>query len=140
MPLRYSMAIRNNARAISYSNNNIESDDDENEEFDNIKCYKASAPMRECNACSYNDEDMFCYNNCNNEKIKREIFEVKENECKNSKKENNEKVEFSNKELILTQDIFDGYWKINPQANLLIEKEKTVFENIEKIVKEKKFR
>ena len=59
------------------------------------------------------------------------------NGLKKSIKENVEKVEFSNKELILTQDIVDGYWKINPQTNLLIGKEKTVYEKIEKIVKEK---
>ena len=48
-----------------------------------------------------------------------------------------EKVEFSNKELIITQDIFDGYWNLNPQTNILIEKNKTVYEKIEKIMKEK---
>ena len=47
---------------------------------------------------------------------------LEENKCKMSIKESVKKVEFSNKELVLTQDIFDGYWKINPQTNLLIEK------------------
>jgi hypothetical protein len=48
-----------------------------------------------------------------------------------------EKVEFNNKELILTQDIFDGFWKLNPQTNLLIEKQKLIYEKIEKILKNK---
>ena len=47
------------------------------------------------------------------------------------------KVEFNPKELILTQDIFDGCWNINPQTSSLIEKEKEVYDKIEKIVKEK---
>ena len=48
------------------------------------------------------------------------------------------KVEFSNKELVLTQDIFDGFWNLNPQTKLLIEKEKNIYEKIENIMKEKK--
>ena len=48
-----------------------------------------------------------------------------------------EKVEFSNKDLILTQDIVDGYWALNPQTNLLIEKMKLIYEKIEKILKNK---
>ena len=47
------------------------------------------------------------------------------------------KVEFNPKELILTQDIFDGCWNINPQTSSLIEKEKEEYNKIEKIVKEK---
>ena len=48
------------------------------------------------------------------------------------------KVEFSNKELILTQDIFDGFWNLNEQTKLLIEKEKDIYDKIENILKEKK--
>ena len=48
------------------------------------------------------------------------------------------KVEFSIKELVLTQDIFDGCWNLNPQTKLLIEKEKNIYEKIENIMKEKK--
>ena len=47
------------------------------------------------------------------------------------------KVEFSNKELVLTQDIFDGCWNLNDQTKLLIEKEKDAFNKIEAILKEK---
>ena len=64
------------------------------------------------------------------------INNMKLKEEKESKKE--EKVEFNIKELILTQDIFDGCWKLNPQINALIEKEKNVYDKIENILKEKK--
>ena len=64
------------------------------------------------------------------------INNMKLKEEKESKKE--EKVEFNIKELILTQDIFDGCWKLNPQINALIEKEKNIYDKIENILKEKK--
>ena len=124
---------------------NDDKDEEENDYMMDNNCCKESGPqmnsMREC--ISYckdeddDDEDMLydkCSDNINKNSAK---FEKEEIECKKSIKENTEKVEFSNKELVLTQDIFDGFWKINPQTNLLIEKEKTAYENIEKIVKEK---
>ena len=46
-------------------------------------------------------------------------------------------VEFSNKELMLTQDIYEGFWNLNPQTKLLIEKEKNIYEKIEQIMQEK---
>ena len=125
---------------------NNDKDEEENDYMmDNIICCKESAPkmnsMREYSACCNDeeddDEDMLydkCSYNINKSSAK---FGKEEIESKKSIKENTEKVEFSNKELVLTQDIFDGFWKINPQTNLLIEKEKTAYENIEKIVKEK---
>ena len=61
-----------------------------------------------------------------------------ESEFKNeSYKKEEIKVEFSNKELVLTQDIFDGCWNLNPQTKLLIEKEKEAYNKIENIMKEK---
>ena len=63
-------------------------------------------------------------------------LEEKEPE-KEMKKEEEEKIEFSNKELVLTQDIFDGCWNLNPQTKLLIEKEKEIYDKIEGIMKEK---
>ena len=48
-----------------------------------------------------------------------------------------DKIEFSPKELVLTQDIFDGYWNINELTKYLIEREKKIYEQIEKIMKEK---
>ena len=62
--------------------------------------------------------------------------EVKKESAKEEKKEE-KKAEFSNKELVLTQDIFDGCWNLNPQTQLLIEKEKNVYDKIEQILKEK---
>ena len=78
-----------------------------------------------------------------NEPMKEEIepkLELKKEEKKEAKKmpKEEKKVEFSNKELVLTQDIFDGCWNLNPQTKLLIEKEKNVYEKIENIMKEKK--
>ena len=60
-----------------------------------------------------------------------------EKEIKNDTKIEEKKVEFNNKELVLTQDIFDGCWNLNPQTQLLIEKEKNVYDRIEQIMKEK---
>ena len=65
-------------------------------------------------------------------------FKKIEAEVKGGKKLEEKKVEFSNKELVLTQDIFDGCWNLNDQTKLLIEKEKDVFNKIETILKEKK--
>ena len=64
--------------------------------------------------------------------------ELEEKEPKKEmKKEEEKKIEFSNKELVLTQDIFDGCWNLNPQTKLLIEKEKEIYDKIEGIMKEK---
>lgn len=81
-------------------------------------------------------------NECKNVKnlinnIKNENEEMKKEEIKEKKMEE-KKVEFSNKELILTQDIFDGFWNLNEQTKLLIEKEKDIYDKIENILKEKK--
>ncbi len=69
------------------------------------------------------------------------LEELEENKCYKLKEEKEKNIEkevvFSNKELILTQDIFDGYWNLNPQTNLLVEKQKAVYEKIEKIMKDK---
>ena len=60
------------------------------------------------------------------------IFLDKKN--KNIKKEINS---LNPKELVLTQDIIEGYWNINNLTTFLIEKEKEIYEKIEKITKEK---
>ena len=54
------------------------------------------------------------------------------------KKEKEEKVELNIKDLILTQDIFDGYWNLNPQTKALIEKQKNIYDKIKNILKKKK--
>ena len=41
--------------------------------------------------------------------------------------------------MILTQNIIDGNWTLNSQTNFLIEKEKIIFNKIEKIIKPKNF-
>ena len=65
-------------------------------------------------------------------------LEEKEPEKEVKKEDDDEKkIEFSNKELVLTQDIFDGCWNLNPQTKLLIEKEKDIYDKIEGIMKEK---
>ena len=67
----------------------------------------------------------------------KEVKMEEKEEPKLEKKTEEKKVEFSNKELVLTQDIFDGCWNLNPQTKLLIEKEKDAFNKIEAIMKEK---
>ena len=69
--------------------------------------------------------------------LKKEEKEEEKCEKKCEKKIEIKKVEFSNKELVLTQDIFDGCWNLNDQTKLLIEKEKDAFNKIEAILKEK---
>ena len=76
----------------------------------------------------------FRKNGMENEKEDKKENEEKEDE---KKEEKEEKVEFNIKELILTQDIYEGNWNLNPQTKSLIEKEKIIYEKIEKIMKEK---
>ena len=82
-------------------------------------------------------EDLGGYN-CEMEDVDlaKDNMALKE-EIKIEKKVEEKKVEFSNKELVLTQDIFDGCWNLNPQTKLLIEKEKETYDKIEAIMKEK---
>ena len=98
-----------------------DSDDDEEDNYKESKVKK-----KEIEKGSYNDYKM---------DISKNISEKKEME---NGKEKEKVVEFSIKELALTQDIFDGYWNLNPQTKLLIEKEKIKYELIEKLMKEKK--
>ena len=86
------------------------------------------------------DSNNMAYEEMNNEEKDFEnnsgLQKEKELEAKKeSLKE--KKVEFSNKELVLTQDIFDGFWNLNHQTKLLIEKEKNIYEKIENFMKEK---
>ena len=63
--------------------------------------------------------------------IKKMKCDYDDLECKKMKIEKKEeKVEFSNKDLILTQDIFDGCWNLNPQTKILIEKNTKIYEKI----------
>ena len=109
-------------------------DEDEDEDFEEKKCKKSKCKKSKV---ENKDEDMM------EEEDDKFEFDAKQisSECfiENIKKEKEkeEKIEFSNKELILTQDIFDGCWKLNPQTNLLIEKMKIIYETIEKILKNK---
>jgi hypothetical protein len=95
--------------------------------------------MKESNANEYRYEEK---NNLkfdlgkNVDEEEEEQKEVKKESSKEEKKEE-KKAEFSNKELVLAQDIFDGCWNLNPQTQLLIEKEKNVYDKIEQILKEK---
>ena len=116
-----------------------EDEDDDDEDFGReykkkSKC-KRSIKGKECKMSSKKEKEKI--EKCEKKEEKKYMKSLEEAKYKKSIKESDEKVEFSNKELVLTQDIFDGYWKINPQTKFLIEKEKTAYENIEKIVKEK---
>ena len=89
----------------------------------NYKCQE-----KDCNDDDMDLEEDVIGNYDNNKLIKG----------KNEKIEIEKKIEFNPKELVLTQDIFDGCWNLNPYTKLLIEKEKNIYEKIEKIVQEKK--
>ena len=93
--------------------------------------------MMEAEEEADNMEDLGGYN-CEMEDVDlaKDNMALKE-EIKIEKKVEEKKVEFSNKELVLTQDIFDGCWNLNPQTKLLIEKEKETYDKIEAIMKEK---
>ena len=79
------------------------------------------------------------YEEMNNEEkdFENNLGLLKEKEFAKKESLKEKKVEFSNKELVLTQDIFDGFWNLNHQTKLLIEKEKNIYEKIENFMKEK---
>ena len=111
-----------------YLGNNFEAGDDDGDiEYDMMKESNANEDRyEEGNALKINLGK-------NDEEEEKEVKKESEKEEKKEEK----KVEFSNKELVLTQDIFDGCWNLNPQTQLLIEKEKSVYDKIEQILKEK---
>ena len=112
-----------------YLGNNFEAGDDDGDiEYDMMKESNA-------NEDRYEEGNALKINLGKNDEEEEEK-EVKKESEKEEKKEE-KKVEFSNKELVLTQDIFDGCWNLNPQTQLLIEKEKSVYDKIEQILKEK---
>ena len=129
-----------------------EQDSDDDKKYNKMNEYR---PMRKEKARKKYKAKRMAYDDLNNVKYCAKRFEdddemgnnfelnleAKEDEKKEKKeilKEEEKKVEFSNKELVLTQDIFDGCWNLNPQTKLLIEKEKNIYEKIENIMKEKK--
>ena len=136
--------------APSYSSSNrrmnmaMDMEDNDDDEDNNVNCMaeRKESPLGDCfMAAPDDDED----EDRDEEQNKLNLFnshakenkEMKKEEIKEKKMEE-KKVEFSNKELILTQDIFDGFWNLNEQTKLLIEKEKDIYDKIENILKEKK--
>ena len=84
-----------------------------------------------------------CKKKCDDEDMELDDNEYNEDKYESMKREKEtlkieKKIEFNPKELVLTQDIFDGCWNLNPYTKLLIEKEKNIYEKIEQIVQEKK--
>ena len=134
--LKRSIENEGNVKCCMAAPNNDNEDDDEDEEEYRPK-KKCKRSMRKE---QYNDnkckEEEFNIKKCS---IEKECFfdQMELEESKKESKKEMEKVEFNNKELILTQDIFDGYWNLNPQTNLLIEKLKPIYEKIEKYVNDK---
>ena len=132
--------------------NNAEEDDaDEGDAFKGVALegnayedydYEDDVKMKKCKIESSNFKESLEDNLFMDKKMEIEKVENKKNidAFEHGKKDKEkEKIEFNNKELILTQDIFDGCWNLNPQTNLLIEKQKIIYEKIEKIAKEKNF-
>ena len=105
-------------------------DNDDDDEDNNVNCMaeRKESPLGDCFMAAPDDDE---------DEDRDEEQNVKKEEIKEKKMEE-KKVEFSNKELILTQDIFDGFWNLNEQTKLLIEKEKDIYDKIENILKEKK--
>ena len=119
-------------------------DNDDDDEDNNVNCMaeRKESPLGDCFMAAPDDdededrdEEQNKLNPFNSHA--KENKEMKKEEIKEKKMEE-KKVEFSNKELILTQDIFDGFWNLNEQTKLLIEKEKDIYDKIENILKEKK--
>ena len=136
--------------APSYSSSNrrmnmaMDMEDNDDDEDNNVNCMaeRKESPLGDCfMAAPDDDEDEDRDEEQNGLNLfnshAKENKEMKKEEIKEKKMEE-KKVEFSNKELILTQDIFDGFWNLNEQTKLLIEKEKDIYDKIENILKEKK--
>ena len=119
-------------------------DNDDDDEDNNVNCMaeRKESPLGDCFMAAPDDDEDEDRDEEKNElnpfnSHAKENKEMKKEEIKEKKMEE-KKVEFSNKELILTQDIFDGFWNLNEQTKLLIEKEKDIYDKIENILKEKK--
>ena len=106
--------------------------------YENINLYKMKNGLFNNNNNLFDKERE---NEFNEEKMNKEmemdmdLEEDKKEEKKETKKI--EKSEFSQKELVLTQDIFDGNWSMNELTKYLTKKEKNIYEQIERIMKEK---
>jgi len=74
--------------------------------------------------------------NCIESIIDKDEYQ-KGSKMEDKKQDEKKEINFSLNELVLTQDIFVGFWDLNPQINLLIEKEEKVYEKIEEIMKER---
>ena len=141
-----SSAIRNRRQNLNMRNNDEEEDNDEDEADDNenfnLSENNSRPKMEEKSREGDYDRGFDYMMAAPNDDVDFEEFEQKKainlNNDKKEEKKDEKKIEFSNKELILTQDIFDGCWNLNDQTKLLIEKEKDVYEKIENILKEKK--
>ena len=112
-----------------------ESNENNNAHYDMAKNF--AYDMVEEGAADNDDADYLMGSPLDLEKEEAEPEKEEAEPEKESKKKEEIKVEFSNKELVLTQDIFDGCWNLNPQTKLLIEKEKEAYNKIENIMKEK---
>jgi hypothetical protein len=148
--MAYSAAPKMSAMMAKKSeSDNSDSDNNDKKEYkSSYKAKEKSARYMEEKEADYlmgaNYDMEECDDECDDREgsspIKAFYNEVKmeeKEEPKLEKKTEEKKVEFSNKELVLTQDIFDGCWNLNPQTKLLIEKEKDAFNKIEALMKEK---
>ena len=100
------------------------------------KLNTSSAPSNKNETLSENKWMDFNKDEYMKNSIQKNLEKSKEDE-KLKEDDKLENVVFSPKELVLTQDIFDGYWGLNPQTKSLIKKEKELYEKIEKLMKEK---
>jgi len=144
----YSRPMCSMAAMESAPNNKFDDSDEDDYKYNKLNAYEDEPKEMAINAMRDLEEaDYDLMKNDLNIEAEGDMLEQKEEmapkvEYKKAKIEDNKKeekkIEFSNKELVLTQDIFDGCWNLNPQTKLLIEKEKNIYEKIENIMKEKK--
>ena len=144
----YSRPMRSMAAMEAAPNNKSDDSDEDDYKYNKLNAYEDEPKEMAINAMGDLEEANYdLIKNDLNIEAEGDMFEQKEEmplevEYKKAKIEDNKKeekkIEFSNKELVLTQDIFDGCWNLNPQTKLLIEKEKNIYEKIENIMKEKK--
>jgi hypothetical protein len=100
------------------------------------KCYDMCEPERKC--------EPMCEPNCNNKYLEEKIRKMEE-EDELMMKDNdigiiNKKENINNlniKEITLTQDSYDGFWELNPSTQLIIDKNKDIFDKVKQYVNSK---
>ena len=126
----------NNKNDYSYNINNIKNNCDNKRQSKRNRSNHYDLLEFYCNSDNSKKEEK---SNCPLSNLDKNFFSLKEPKIEDKKQDIEEKKDINSSlnELILTQDIFEGFWDLNPQTNLLIEKERKAYEKIEEIMKER---